>query len=119
MSVSLVLISLGAGIMTATLAALTVTIPFLIAVNRDHWPLSANAAAFVTVYYWLILTLGSVGFGRDFTSMWDGHEQWGLRVFDIPAEEYLWSILFPAAYALVIAWVADVRVVPRQAIRKS
>lgn len=103
----------GVGVMMTTLLVMAAALAFLLVLDRDHWPLSFNAAALCTLYYWLVLIGGSTLFGSDFTSMWDGHEQWGPRLFDVPVEEYMWSLVFPATYALFIAWAVDARLSSR------
>jgi hypothetical protein len=86
----------------------------LIWLRPQHWITAAAGCSGFTIIHMMVLKL-SFKVTPDFAGSWSFFNLWGLQFSGIPLDEIMWAVAFGAIWPLFIAYLLDVRLVPRRA----
>lgn len=93
--------SLGTGVMDTLLIVMAGTGAVLAYVKPSLLRLSTAAVCFYPPYYMAVLFCTSAVL-PDFFSIWNGPELWGVDIFGLPVEEFVFVVVFAAVYPLIV-----------------
>jgi hypothetical protein len=98
----------GIGVMASTIIAIVILGVFLIAVQRNVWPLTLTGMSTFTIIYMAVLfTIFTLW--PEFIGQWNTENLWGIRIIGIPLEEIVWAAAYGGVWPILMAYVFDLK----------
>jgi len=107
MAVLAVALLAGSSVMGAGLVAMAATATICLAARPDAWRLAARGALGFGALY-LVFIIGITMLLPGIATFWTG-DTWGVRIADVPLEEFAWATLYGALWPLVVVSVLGLR----------
>ncbi len=104
----------GGARLPAILVLMALVVVVGVALRRELWPLAVYGGLFSGLSYALTMLAGAAVW-PDFMDLWRAENLWGPRPMNVPLEEFTWGALFGPSWALVMAYIVDVRILPKSA----
>jgi hypothetical protein len=94
--------------MASTIIAIVILGVFLIAVQRNVWPLTLTGMSTFTVIYTAVLfTIFTLW--PEFIGQWNTENLWGVSIMGIPLEEIVWAAAYGGVWPILMAYVFDLK----------
>ena len=99
------LYSVGTGAMTASISSGTAILTIVLIREKSLWKIPLVTSLIYVPYYFFIITVASI-LSPELIPLWDGPDNWGLRLFGLPIEEVVWIFILTASFSAFIHYAA-------------